>query len=197
MEYFVVPDRFGNDLVADPQTLARPRALLPWAPLVMGLSGSGTEMLVLVCPEAGQRAELHKGKGPSFLGADVAFQNHSLSAGVVTGQRIWHLERFAGEGPADPLRFKWRMPCPAAWRLAVQGDTQRYSTFFSDKESAFFDKTDALFRKGSDFAGPVRLGAIYLYGRTAGTPPEALTPLDLVRDALGSRPPGRSSTRRG
>ena len=115
----------------------------------------------------------------------MAFQNHSLSAGVVTGQRIWHLERFAGEGPADPLRFKWRMPCPAAWRLAVQGDTQRYSTFFSDKESAFFDKTDALFRKGSDFAGPVRLGAIYLYGRTAGTPPEALTPLDLVRDALG------------
>ena len=37
MEYFVVPDRFGNDLVADPQTLARPRAHA-----AVGPAGDGT-----------------------------------------------------------------------------------------------------------------------------------------------------------
>ena len=117
MEYFLAPDRFGNDLVADPEAFGRSRTLLPWAPLVMGLLDSGSDMLVLVCPEQGQRAELQKGMGLSFMGADVALQDHAISVGVVTGQRTWHLQRFAGKDPADPLRFKWRMPCPAAWRL--------------------------------------------------------------------------------
>jgi len=181
----VVPDRFGDDVVADPEATSAGRALLPWAPLVTGFLGSGSALLVLVSPEPGQRTELRKGKGPAFLGADAALGKRGVSAGVVTGGRTWHLERFGPEGQADPLRFKWRMPCAATWRLTVQGDGQHYSALFSDKESPFFDKNDVLFRKNKDFAPAVRLGVIYLYDRTAGTPPETLTPVDLVRDALG------------
>jgi len=110
-----------------------------------------------------------------------------VSAGVVSCERAWHLERFGTEGQPDPLRFKWQMPFEAAWRLTVQGDGKRYSTFFREKESAFFDKKNALFRKTGDFAAPVRLGVIYLYDRAASTPLDALTPADLVRDALGLR----------
>jgi len=187
MQCVVVPDRFGNDIVADPEALGEGRALLPWGPLVAGLLGNGSDMLVLICPEQGQTAELRKGKGPSFAGADVAFQNRGVSAGVVSSQQAWHLERFGTEGPADPIRFKWRMPYAAAWRLTVQGDARRYSAFFSDKESALFDKgkKEAFFRKSNDFSAAVRLGVIYLHCRTVGTPPEALTPMDLMRDALG------------
>jgi hypothetical protein len=115
----------------------------------------------------------------------VAFRSRGVFAGVVSSERGWHLERFGTEGAADPIRFKWRMPCEANWRLTVQGGRQRYSALFSDKESALFDKKNALFTKGNDFSAAVRLGVIYLYGRTAGTPPETLTPLDLMRDALG------------
>jgi hypothetical protein len=94
----------------------------------------------------------------------------------------WALASFAGitrtllweKGSPDPLRFKWRMPCPAAWRLTVQAETQRFSTFFSDKESPFYDKTDVFFRKSKAFSTAVRRGAIYLYGRTAATPSETL-----------------------
>ena len=77
------------------------------------------------------------------------------------------------------------MPYAANWRLTVQGGRERYSALFSDKESALFDKENVLFPQSNDFAAPVRLGLIYLYSRTAGTPPEALTPVDLMRDALG------------
>ena len=150
----VVPDRFGNDIVADPEALGEGRALLPWAPLVAGLLGSGSDMLVLICPEQGQNAELRKGKGPSFAGADVAFRSRGVFAGVITCERAWHLERFGTEGPADPLRFKWRMPCAANWRLTVQGGRQRSSALFSDKESALFDKKDALFREEQAISRP-------------------------------------------
>ena len=122
MQCVVVPDRFGNDIVADPESPGEDRSLLPWAPLVVGLLGSGSDMLVLICPEQGQTAELRKGQGPSFAGADVAFHNRGVSAGVVSSERAWHLERFGTDGAADPLRFKWRMPYAANWRLTVQGD---------------------------------------------------------------------------
>jgi hypothetical protein len=69
--------------------------------------------------------------------------------------------------------------------LAVQGDGRRYSTFFSDAESAVFDKQAVVVRNGRDLVGGVQLAAIYLFGRTAGTPPETLTPADFLRDALG------------
>ena len=185
MQCIVLPDRFANDLVVDPEALSQPRAVLPWAPLVTALCGNGSGMFVLVCPGQGQRAELRKDQGPSFAGADVAFENRGLYAGAIAQERSWHLERFGSKGPADPLRFQWRMPCPAAWRLAVQGEGQRFSTFFCDKESSYFDKKDVLFRKGKAFSAAVRLGAIYLCGRTAATPPDTLTPVDLVRDAIG------------
>jgi hypothetical protein len=185
MQCVVVPDRFGNDIVADPLALAEEHVLLPWAPLVTGLLGSGSDMLVLICPEQGQTAQLRKGTGTCFAHADVAFQLCGVSAGVLRCQRVWHLERFGVEGPADPLRFNWRMPFAANWRLAVQGGRQRYSAFFSDKQSALFDKKDVLFRKSNGFTAAVRLGVIYLYGRTAGTPPGTPTPVDLLRDALG------------
>jgi len=183
----VVPDRFGNDIVADAEALGEGKVQLPWTPLVTGFLGSGAGMLVLVSPLPGHRpgTELRKGKGPAFLGADVALEEVGVSAGILTGERIWHMERFRPEGQTEPLRFKWAMPCPATWRLTVQGDGQRSSALFSDKQSAFFNKKDVLFRRSKDFAPVVRLGVIYLYDRTAGTPPEALTPVDLVRDALG------------
>jgi hypothetical protein len=185
MQCVVVPDRFGNDIVADPESLSEDRSMLPWAPLVVGLLGSGSDMLLLICPGQGQTAELRKGKGPSFAGADVAFHDRGVSAGVVSSQRAWHLERFATDDAADPLRFKWRMPHAANWRLTVQGDRERCSALFSDKESALFDKENVLFPKSNQFTAAVRLGLVYLYGRTVATPPETLTPVDLLRDALG------------
>jgi hypothetical protein len=197
MQCVVVPDRFGNDLIAVPEALGTRRVLLPWAPLVAGLFGNGSSLLVLVCPRPGQRMELQRGNGPPFVGADVTLGKPGVALGVVTGPKIWHVERFAIEGQADPLRFKWRPPMPAAWRLAVQGGGRRDSEFFSDKESAFFDGKDVLFPKGKDFVAAGRLGVIYLYGRTAGTPLEALAPVDLVRDALGLAPAQRAMDEEG
>lgn len=184
MECVVVPDRFGNDVVADPASPGEDRSLLPWAPLVVGLLG-GSDLLLLIRPEQDQTAELRRGNGPSFACADAAFQNHGVWFGVIRSERAWHLERIAADGAAEPLRLNWRMPYAANWRLTVQGGREQYSALFSDKESALFDKESVLFPNSNDLAAPVRLGLIYLYGRTAGTPPEALTPLDLIRDALG------------
>ncbi len=180
-----LPDRFGNDIAAEPEPQGEKGAPLPWGPMATGFLGSGEAMLVLVTPEPGQRVEPRKDKGSAFAGADVALEKRAVSVGVVAADPAWHLERFVPEGQADPLRFKWRMPFPAMWRLAAQGDARRSSAFFTDKESPFFDKKDALFPRGKDFV--VRLGLIYLYDRTAGTPPGTLTPGDLVRDALGPK----------
>jgi hypothetical protein len=185
LECVVATDRFGDDIVVDPETVGEGRACLPWTPAVTGLFGDGSGLLVLICPEQGQRMALRKGNGRLFLGADVAFQNRCIFAGVITGERAWRLERFGAGRQADPLRFTWRMPHAATWRLTVQGDGKRYSTLFCDRESPFFDKKDVIFRKSQDFAGDIRLGAIYLYDRVANTPLDALTPVDLVRDALG------------
>jgi hypothetical protein len=179
----VVPDRFGNDIIADPEAPGGAGTPLPWAPMVTGFLANSPAMLALVTPGPGQRAELRKDQGTAFTGADVALEKRAVSAGVVAAGPAWHLERFAADGQADPLRFKWRMPFPALWRLAALGDTRCSSAFFTDKESPYFDKKDAILPRGKDFG--VRLGMIYLYDRTAGTPPEAVTPADLMRDALG------------
>ncbi len=81
VECVVVPDRFGNDIVVDPRSLGQGRALLPWAPLVTGFLGSGSEVLVLICPGQAQTAEFRKGEGLSFAGADVAFQQAPCAPG--------------------------------------------------------------------------------------------------------------------
>jgi WD40-like Beta Propeller Repeat len=192
MQCVVVPDRFGNDIVADPEAFGEGRTVLPWGPLVTGFCGNGSDLLVLVCPEPSQRTELRKGTGASFASADVAFGNHGLSAGVVTREGACHLEHFRTGGSADPLRFQWRMPCAASWRLTLQGDGQRFSTLFSDKESAFFDEKAVLFRKNKDFAAGAQLWLIYLSGRTASTPLDVLTPVDLARDVLGLQAAART-----
>jgi Tol biopolymer transport system component len=179
----VVPDRFGNDIIADPEAPGEAGTPLPWAPMVTGFLANSPAALALVTPGPGQRAELRKDQGTAFTGADVALEKRAVSAGVVAAGPAWHLERFALEGQPDPLRFKWRMPFPAMWRLAAIGDARRASAFFTDRESPYFDKKDAIFPRGKDFA--VRLGMIYLYDRTAGTPPETITPADLMRDAHG------------
>jgi hypothetical protein len=181
----VVTDRFADDIVVDPEALGEGRAALPWAPLVAGLLGSGSDILVLICPERGQTVELQKGKERSLASADVAFQGRAVSVGMVHSERAWHLERFGPQGPADPLRFKWRMPYAADWRLTVQGGDRRYSALFTEKESPLYDKKDVLFPKSNQFTAVVRLGLVYLYSRTAATPPETITPVDLMRDALG------------
>lgn len=185
MQCVVVPDRFGDDIVADPATTGEGGGFLPWAPVVTGLLGDGSDLLVLICPEPRQRVELRRGEERAFLGADVAFAGGCVSVGTVFGKGVWHLERFGTERQPDPLRLKWRMPFPAAWRLTVQGDGARFSTLFSEKESAVFDKKDALFRRTGDFAAPARVGIVCLHDRTASTPLDVVTPVDLVRDALG------------
>jgi hypothetical protein len=185
MQCVVASDRFGNDLIAEAETPNARPAVLPWTPLVAGLFGNGSGMFLLVCPEPGQRAELAGGKGPAFAGADVALGKAGVAAGLVIAGNVWHLERLAADGKADPLRFKWRPPMPATWRLTMQCGGQRDSAIFSDKESEYFDGKDVVVPKAKDAAAAGRLGVIYLYGRTAKTPPEAMTPADLVRDALG------------
>ena len=122
----------------------------------------------------------------------MALGRRGVSAGVITREGAWHLEHFGSAGSADPVRFKWRMPCAASWRLTVQGGGQRFSTLFSDKESAFFDEKEVLFRKNKDFAATAQLGVIYLSGRTASTPFDVLTPVDFARDALGLQAAART-----
>ena len=66
MQCVVVPDRFGNDIVADPEVLGEGRTVLPWGPLVTGFCGTGSDLLVLVCPEPSQRSRGAKGEGSVF-----------------------------------------------------------------------------------------------------------------------------------
>ena len=196
VECVVVPDRFGNDIVVDPRSLGQGRSLLPWAPLVTGFLGSGSEVLVLICPGQAQTAEFRKGEGLSFAVADVAFQQAPLCAGVITCERAWHLERFA----AEAARIRSGSSAHAVrGQLATCGARRPAAVFalFSDKESALFDKQDVLFRKSNDFAGAAEIGVIYLYGRTMDTPPGVLTPVDLIRDALGLKAAQQAPGRRG
>ena len=184
MNLAVVPDRFGNDLLLEPQQYAQGSCFPPSVPLVLGLLEGGSSALALVCPSDGQRAELRTEGDELFGAADVSFANDKIVAVVLTGEGAWHQERPQADGP-ERVNFGWQMPFPAMWRLAVRGKQERYSAMFCEIESPWFDTKRVFLKKGEPLAEDVELGVIYLYDRRERTPAETITPVDIIQDALG------------
>ena len=183
----VVPDRYGNDLLIDPQ--ARPDAnwTLPAERLLLASLGQHGGMLVIVCSGEKQRATLQQPSEGAFPSADIAFDNGSIAIAALGGEGIWYEQRFEPRDTAERLTFGWRMPFGATWRLAVDGGGKRYARMFSEQPSSCYDGTQVSLAKSEAVPPDVDLGLIYLYDRTAQTPSETLTPTDIVRDAVGLR----------
>ena len=174
----------------EPQQYPRGSCFPPSAPLLLGLLEGGRSVLALVCPSDGQTAELRTDGDEAFGSADISFGNDKVVVAVLTSDGAWYEERPQTPGQ-ERVTFGWQMPFPAMWRLAVRGSQTPYSTMFCETESPWFDTKKAFLKKGEPFAEEVELGVIYLYDRRERTPPETLTPTDIVQDALGIKATAR------
>ena len=102
----------------------------PWAPLVTGLLRQRHPTCSSwSAPSQARERSCEREREPCFRGRGRGISAAGgVSAGVITCEGAWHLERFAERtGPADPLRFKWRMPCRG--QLAPDGARRRAAVF--------------------------------------------------------------------
>jgi hypothetical protein len=187
MKYVVIPDRFADDLVYEAAPYGGARIWLPPAPLVLGLLGSGDNLLELACPSDGQTTDLLNDAGPGkpFSGAEIRFAKAPLIVGVLTGQRLWYEQRVNAKYERKRMNLNWEMPGPGTWRLAVRAEGRVYSDMFTDKESRRLDGKRLFLTEQEEFAGLVERALVYLYGRSSGTPLDQWTPVDLALDGMG------------
>jgi len=187
MKYVVIPDRFADDLVYEAAPYGGTRIWLPAAPLILGLLGSGDNLLEVACPSDRQTTDLLKDAGPGkpFSGAEVHFAKAPLIVGVLAGQRLWYEQRINAKYERKRMNLNWEVPGPGTWRLAVRAEGRVYCDMFTEKEPRRLDGKRLFLTEQEEFAGLVDLALVYLYGRSSGTPLDQWTPVDLALDGMG------------
>lgn len=176
----VLPDRLAADLVITPAASGPAELPVPQCPMLLCLSGSGDALYTIITPEQQQSIALEH-NSDKFTGMRVDVGGGTIWLSFLSGERLW---RQAQLRRADSQwQIRWTNPFAGLWRTAVPArpdavafmvaeDSPRRSKWRSFAElSALSDKPDR--------------ALIYLYGRTANTPPALLTPSDALYEALG------------
>jgi len=206
MEYVIVPDRLANDVVCVPGATAKKSLLLPADGLVMGLMRGGGSILGITRASSGQEAVVSEEKD-FFSSVRVDFAGKPVHLSLTAGQGLWHrLDSKSGRASADKIKWQWASPHSAIWRMAVLGKDGTACRLFSDKDILYtwWDKKEVQYQriyagaqtpaydgkyisvnKAEAGGADVPNLLVYLYDRTADTPPEVFTPVDVLRSELG------------
>ena len=183
MEALISPDRFANDLLLTrdcaPPNLPAP---LPRTPVVVGCL-SGGAMLMAVAPSETQCFEVADGAdGRPLNTIAIRPSGRCVFLAVLAGKPYWnHLNVARNEDGA--WQAEWQEPFVAQWRMAVRGQGKAYSRMWG---------MDDLSRLGREpvpieepFAHAPVAAVMYAWDRDPITPPDVLTPSDILLDTLG------------
>ena len=179
----VASDRIASDLLITEAGEAAGPVRLPSSPLVLGFV-SGTGALIVLTDLDGANGRglrlLPAAAGPGLGGFTV---RGDLALALLPGSLWVRPKPRRGEARAWAVRF--RAPVPALWRSAARADGRLYSRMWSTEALADLSggRVPVMPRAAS---GPVR-AVVYVYGRTARTPPDVWTPLDVLLSVHGVR----------
>jgi len=179
----VVPDRFGNDLIVSPdRALGKPQVRLPRAPVVLGcIEDAGAMLVVAACADA-QSFEVAAGSADALGGIAAVDAHPGVFVGVLCGERLWQQPELT-QTDDQQWQAAWEKPFHAEWRLAVEAQDTPYARMWNMDDLA--ELTGKPLPIDAAFAKPPQGAVVYAWGRDIMTPPDTLTPMDLLLDALG------------
>jgi len=183
MDLALLPDRFGDDLILDPDKYPNLRISLPHAPFLMGLAHDRA-MLLAIAPGEKQEIRLMRGENKrDFVGVEIQTEGEEIFISLLAVSDLWYKTMVFPDLQNDSWKIRWSSPFSAQWRAAVAGDGRYYSRMWG--EDALSDiRTNYLPLEG-EFPRAPELSVVYAYGRSWNTPLEILTPGDILQDTLG------------
>ncbi len=200
IEYAVLPDFIGDDLVYDPEKYPSSTTLhVPSENLFLGLLKGQNSMLVVTWPEGKQRMRLvlDNTKDDRLI-ESVDFDNdgRSIYLALLDAPGIWHREELQPSYLEKDVVIDWKRPFPAKWITQLyEADVKTTFTFKESKESiwrgvigrynypVWFDGEKTFYRLGKKVP-PKGYSLVYCLERQ-GTPVSVSTPVDIMKAALG------------
>ena len=201
IEYGVIPDFIGDDLIFDPREYPSMTTLhIPSGNLFLGLLKGQNNMLVVTWPKGKQLMRLvlgNKEREPRLI-ESVDFDNDakSIYLALLDAPGIWHKEELKPSYLEKDVAINWKRPFPAKW--ITQLYEAEVKTTFRFRESkvniwrgvtgrynypVWFSGENVFYRLGKKIP-PKGESLIYFLERQ-GTPTSVSTPVDIMKETLG------------
>ncbi|MBU4357613.1 MAG: hypothetical protein KJ822_20040, partial [Proteobacteria bacterium] len=182
----VLPDRLANDIIFSPSR-SKPSIALPETPFIVGIPETKEEdLFLLTTPSEEQKIQLTSVEDRDvFNGMDIYLSPSagSVFISLLCGKGFFYQQNLKAAAATD-IKLDWVQPFHASWRVALSGETNRYSIMQPGEELAKLKETYLPVKTES----PERFdtGLVYLYGRRWHTPLDIFTPMDVLLDVLGT-----------
>lgn len=203
MEFGVVPDFIGDDLVFAPAAFPTNASIVaPSENFFVGLLEGQDRMLVLTWPEGNQKTTLEFGAGKdgNRLVQSIEFENdgQNLYLAPIAARGIWHKETLKPAYLEKDIQIAWKPPFPAEW--VTQLSEARVNTTFAFRTAksqiwrgvpgmysypVWFDEDIAYYRLSKKI--PPKGDSIVYFLEGQNTPASISTPVDILKNTLGRR----------
>ncbi len=201
IEYGVVPDFIGDDLVFSPRLYPSADTLcIPSENLFMGLLEGQDRVLVVTWPEGRQQVKLGLGKGQSGrrLAESIDFESdgRSIYLAVLSAAGVWHKEELKPTYLERDVAIGWKRPFHAKWTTQLyEAGIRTTFTFRESKDKiwrgvtghytypVWFDGQNAHCRLSKKI--PPKGESIIYFVEGRNTPISVTTPVDILKATLG------------
>jgi len=201
IEYGVLPDFIGDDLVFDPRQYPSMNTLcIPSGNLFLGLLKGQNNVLVVTWPEGKQQMKLlldNEQREPRLIeSVDFSNDGKSIYLAVLSAPGIWHKEDLIPSYLEKDIAINWKRPFPAKWitQLSEAGVKTTF-TFRESKDKiwrgvighyiypVWFKGQNAFYRLSKKIP-PKGESLVYFLDRR-DTPVSVSTPVDIMKETLG------------
>ena len=200
IEYGVMPDFIGDDLIYDPEKYPSPTTLhIPSENLFLGLLEGRNNMLVVTWPTGKQRMRLvlrNSKEGRLIESVDLDNDGKSIYLALLDAPGIWHKEQLKPTYLEKDVVINWKRPFPAKWITQLnEAGVKTTFTFKESKETiwrgvtgrynypVWFNGQKTFYRLGKKIP-PKGYSLVYCLERKA-TPLSISTPVDIMKATLG------------
>jgi len=201
IQYGVVPDFIGDDLIFDPRKYPSKKELpIPCENMLLGLIDGQDSVLVMTWPQGRQYTGLTLDTGQAGRRAitSINFGNDGKSfyLAVLSALGIWHEEQLKPTYLEKNIAIGWKRPFPAKWTTQLLEARVRTTYTFRETKAriwrgvaghytypVWFDGDKAFFRLSKKIPPKGRSVIYCLEGRR--TPASIMTPVDILKQTLG------------
>lgn len=200
IEFGVMPDFIGDDLIYDPEKYPSGTTLnIPSENIFLGLLNGQNDMLVVTWPKGSQRMKLvldNSKNGRLIESLDFDNDGKSIYLALLDAPGIWHKEELKPSYLEKDVAVNWKRPFPAKWITQLyEADVKTTFTFKESKETiwrgvtgrynfpVWFDEGKTFYRLGKKVP-PKGYSLVYFLERK-DTPVSISTPVDIMKATLG------------
>ncbi len=200
LAYGVAPSFVGDDLIYNPADFTNnPTLHVPADNLFLGLSRGEQTALVMTWPNGQQQLRLHLADDHGQRSIEsVEFDNdrQSLFLAPLNAPGIWHKQALDTSFLEQQTNINWTRPFPAKWKTQLYEEETRTTFAFRHARNeiwrgvpggyqypVWFDGEQACYYLGKKV--PPKGESLIYFVEGQDTPPEILTPVDVLKATLG------------